>query len=92
MDQVIAGGCVPPRLQLWPRESFRWDIFYDSELPGVYLETFRVDSWGEHERQHDRFTVADRECEERVLRFTLAPVKTRHFLYADRIEPQGGEP
>jgi hypothetical protein len=71
--------------------AFRWDIFYDSEIPGVYLETFRVDSWGEHERQHDRFTVADRECEERVLRFTLAPLKTRHFLYADRIEPQGGE-
>jgi MFS family permease len=71
--------------------AFRWDIFYDSELPGVYLETFRVDSWGEHERQHDRFTVADRECEERVLRFTLAPLKTRHFLYADRIKQEGGE-
>ena len=71
--------------------AFRWDIFYDSEGPGVYLETFRVDSWGEHERQHDRFTVADRECEEDVLRFTVEPIKTRHFLYADRIEQQGDE-
>jgi len=51
--------------------AFRWDIFYDAEIPGMYLETFRVDSWGERERQHDRFTVADRECEERVLRFRL---------------------
>jgi MFS family permease len=71
--------------------AFRWDIFYDAEIQGVYVETFRVDSWGEHERQHDRFTVADRECEERVLRFTLEPIRTRHFLYADRIEQQGGE-
>ena len=65
--------------------------FYDAESPGVYLETFRVDSWGEHERQHDRFTVADRECEERVLRFALEPLKTKHFLYADRIKQQVGE-
>ena len=51
-----------------------------------YVETSRMDSWAEHERQHDRFTVADRECEDRVLRFTVEPIKTRHFLYADRIE------
>jgi len=70
--------------------AIRWDIFYDAEIRGVYVETFRVDSWAEHERQHDRFTVADRECEDRVLRFTLEPIKTRHFLYADRIEQQEG--
>ncbi|HMI52298.1 MAG TPA: MFS transporter [Candidatus Saccharimonadales bacterium] len=69
----------------------RWGIFYDVEIQGVYVENFLVDSLAEHERQHDRFTVADRECEERVLRFAVQPLKTRHFLYADRIEPQGGE-
>jgi MFS family permease len=69
----------------------RWGIFYDVEIPDVYLENFIVDSLAEHERQHDRFTVADRECEERVLRFAIEPLKTRHFLYADRIEPQSGE-
>jgi hypothetical protein len=26
--------------------AVRWDIFYDAEIPGVYLETFRIDSWG----------------------------------------------
>src|SRR5262245_38619424 len=29
MDQVISGGFVPPRIQLWPRDSFRvvdWNI------------------------------------------------------------------
>lgn len=69
----------------------RWGIFYDVEIQGVYVENFLVDSLAEHERQHDRFTVADRECEERVLRFAVQPLKTRHFLHADRIEPQGGE-
>jgi hypothetical protein len=37
----------------------------------VYLESFKVDSWAEHERQHERFTKADREIEQRVLGFAL---------------------
>ena len=45
----------------------RWDIFYDAEVPGKYLETFVVESWAEHQRQHDRFTNADRAVERRVL-------------------------
>ena len=52
----------------------------------MYVENFLVDSLAEHVRQHDRFTVADRECEDRVLRLALEPLKTRHFLYADGIE------
>ena len=49
----------------------RWGIYYDTEIPDRYLESFLVDSWGEHERQHARFTVADRKIEDRVLSFTL---------------------
>jgi len=63
--------------------AIHWGIYYDAAIPGVYLESFLVDSWAEHLRQHDRFTLADRESEERVLRLTLEPLKTRHFLYAD---------
>ena len=33
-----------------------WGVFADTESPAVYLETFLVDSWAEHERQHERFT------------------------------------
>lgn len=39
----------------------RWGVYFDSEIPGRYLESFVVDSWGEHERQHARFTLADRD-------------------------------
>jgi len=67
----------------------RWGIFYDPEMPGTYLESFLVDSWAEHLRQRDRFTLADREPEDRVLRFVLEPIQTRHFLYAERAEDNG---
>jgi hypothetical protein len=60
----------------------RWGIFFDTEAPDVYLESFVVDSWAEHERQHDRFTVADREIEKRVLAYTLKPVEIKHYIYA----------
>jgi len=66
----------------------RWGVFYDAENPGVYLENFLVDSWAEHTRQHDRFTVADRKFEEHVLRLVLESPMTRHFLYARRLEPE----
>jgi MFS family permease len=59
-----------------------WGVFVDTEAPDTYLETFKVDSWGEHERQHDRFTVADREIEREVLNFALKPVEIKHYIYA----------
>ena len=62
----------------------RWGIYYDTENPNVYLETFLVDSWAEHERQHDRFTVADHEIEKRVLSYALEPTTVRHYIYAKR--------
>jgi MFS family permease len=66
--------------------AFQWGIFYDTATTGIYLETFLVASWAEHERQHDRFTMADRESEERVLKFVREPIAKRHFLYASRRE------
>jgi MFS family permease len=62
----------------------RWGIFYDTEAPNVYLESFLVDSWAEHQRQHDRFTVADRELEKRVLSYTLEPTKVKHYIHAKK--------
>lgn len=60
----------------------RWGIFYDTQSPNVYLESFLVDSWAEHQRQHFRFTVADRELEKRVLSYTLEPTTVKHYIYA----------
>jgi len=62
----------------------RWGVFGDVQTPGKYLETFLVDSWAEHQRQHDRFTVPDRALENRVLSYTLEPPRIRHFVYAPK--------
>ena len=64
-----------------------WGIFVDTEAPDTYLESFKVDSWAEHERQHDRFTVADREIENQVLGYAVQPLEIKHFIYARDGDP-----
>jgi predicted MFS family arabinose efflux permease len=61
-----------------------WGLFEDVAEPGRYLETFLVESWGEHLRQHERATVADRQIWERVNSFHLhaGPPPVSHLLYA----------
>lgn len=61
-------------------------VFVDTQA--AYLESFKVDTWAEHERQHDRFTMADREIERQVLAYAIEPVEIKHFIYArDGIPP-----
>ncbi|MGE0719727.1 MAG: MFS transporter, partial [Alphaproteobacteria bacterium] len=40
--------------------AYDWRVFEDAADPGRFLETFLVDSWLEHLRQHERVTNADR--------------------------------
>jgi hypothetical protein len=61
--------------------AFRWGIFEDLENPDRYIETFLVDSWAEHARQHERATRADREVEERVHSYVRGTPIVRHLLY-----------
>lgn len=49
--------------------AMRWGLYNDLSNPERYLETFVVESWAEHLRQHERITLADREVETRVLAF-----------------------
>jgi MFS family permease len=60
----------------------RWGVYRDTEHPACYVETFIVESWAEHLRQHERLTRGDRELEENVGRFESKPIKVRHFIYA----------
>jgi MFS family permease len=62
--------------------AISWGIFVDTEAPNTYLESFKVDSWAEHERQHNRFTHADSEAEKQVLRYAIKPVEVKHYIYA----------
>ena len=62
--------------------AFRWDLLSDPGDPGRYVESFLVESWIEHMRQHERITVADREVKERARRYHLgpAPPAVSHFI------------
>ena len=61
--------------------AYRWGIYRDTERATHYVETFIVESWAEHLRQHGRVTIADRAIEENVDRFDANP-KVTHFIYA----------
>jgi MFS family permease len=64
--------------------AIRWGLYEDTAQPGRYLETFVVDSWAEHLRQHERVTVSDREMEARARAFHqgLEPPKITHLIAA----------
>ena len=73
--------------------AFRWNLYADLERAGVYLETFVVDSWAEHLRQHDRLTVADLEVTKLTRSFHRGerPPEVRHLLWAGaRLERDEG--
>jgi quinol monooxygenase YgiN len=66
--------------------AFRWGLFSDTSNPGRFVETFVIESWGEHLRQHTRVTEADREIEERAFSFHLGegPPQAKHLI-AERV-------
>ena len=63
--------------------AYAWRVFEDIAEEGRFVETFLVDSWVEHLRQHERVTQADRELQELVNRFQIdgAP-KVTHLIAA----------
>ena len=50
-----------------------WGMFEDAAVPGRYVESFLVESWVEHMRQHLRSTVADEEITSQVRAYHLGP-------------------
>lgn len=64
--------------------AYSWGVFRDLEWPDRFLETFLVDSWAEHLRQHERVTLADRAIEERVHSLVQGEPSVRHFVNTDQ--------
>jgi MFS family permease len=60
----------------------RWGIYRDTGAPDRYIETFIVNSWAEHLRQHERPVAADRLVEESTHVLARERPVVRHFLYA----------
>ena len=65
--------------------AYAWGVFEDTAVEGRFLETFLVESWLEHLRQHERVTNADHVLQKAVVRFQQGsvPVVT-HFVAAER--------
>jgi hypothetical protein len=62
----------------------RWGIYRDTEVPDRFIETFLVDSWAEHLRQHARQTQADRTLEDRIHTLVRGEPKVQHLIDARR--------
>ena len=64
--------------------AYRWKIFEDAAEEGRFVETFLVDSWLEHLRQHERVTNADRVLQREIARFHIAGTpKVTHLIAAE---------
>jgi quinol monooxygenase YgiN len=68
--------------------AFAWGVFEDAAQAGRYVETFFVESWMEHLRQHERVTKSDRVQQEKVEALLLSPSKVTHLVAARPGEPQ----
>jgi MFS family permease len=62
--------------------AYGWGVFEDSASEGRMLETFLVESWLEHLRQHERVTQADRVLQDLVNQFHTegSEPKITHFV------------
>ena len=64
--------------------AYAWGVFEDTAHPGRMIETFLIESWMEHLRQHERVTQADRVLQEELRRFDRSGnPKVTHFITAD---------
>jgi MFS family permease len=62
--------------------AYSWAVFQDTAHRGRFLETFMVDSWLEHLRQHERVTRADSVLEDRVRSFAHEEPRITHYISA----------
>jgi hypothetical protein len=65
--------------------AYAWGVFQDAAEPGRFVETFLVESWLEHLRQHARVTNADRLLQSEIQRCHLEGTpKVTHMIAVDR--------
>ena len=63
--------------------AFDWGIYEDASKEGAFIETFCVDSWLDHRRQHQRVTNADRVLQDAADHFQAEGTPAvRHLIAA----------
>lgn len=63
--------------------AYAWGIFEDAANPGRMVETFLVESWLEHLRQHERVTHADRILQDDVRTLLEDAPRITHLVAAE---------
>jgi MFS family permease len=65
--------------------AYAWGVFQDTADAARFLETFLVESWTEHLRQHHRVTNADRALERAVHGYLIESPKVTHYVAPDEV-------
>ncbi|SFG49382.1 Predicted arabinose efflux permease, MFS family [Novosphingobium sp. CF614] len=62
--------------------AISWGLYEDAAARGLVVESFVVESWLEHLRQHERVTQVDREYQDAARAFHLGsePPRVRHLI------------
>jgi MFS family permease len=72
-----------------------WSLFRDPYRPNLFVESFVLGTWGEHQQQHSgRQTLHDRQAEEAARAHLARPPSVRHLLdaAAPLAPPEGAYP
>jgi len=74
--------------------AYAWGLYEDTAKPDRIVETFLVESWMEHLRQHERVTRADEVLQERASRYLQRAPAVTHLVNAEAFEgtSNGGDP
>ena len=63
--------------------AYAWGVFEDTATKGRFVETFLVESWLEHLRQHERVTNADRVVQDRLHQLLAGAPTVTHYVAAE---------
>jgi hypothetical protein len=72
----------PVRKQRLRDGAYAWGIYEDPEDAGLLIESFQLESWAEHLRQHARVTKHDAEVQAKAQAFHRGrePPRVRHLV------------
>lgn len=62
--------------------AYNWNLYRDVEDPTRYVEIYESPTWIEHQRMHERVSIADQQLEHKVRAFHAgdSPVQVSHFI------------
>ena len=66
--------------------AFAWGVYEDTERQNHFIESFYVESWLEHLRQHERVTEADRVLQNEIRQLLTADSAPRVAHYVAPID------